>query len=111
MLKRKVCESCGHANASSKKFCGYCGKSLIEAAPGEKPGVAILDVPAIRAKMDRDAMRSSALSHQRGRDGFGFVSQPDLPQRRYVIDVHAEAGGHQGAPRERTAKIRTMTKD
>jgi hypothetical protein len=49
MLKRNVCKSCGRANASSKEFCGDCGKSLTEAAPGDKPGVAILDAKALDA--------------------------------------------------------------
>jgi hypothetical protein len=57
------------------------------------------------------AVRSGTLGDQGGRNGLGFVSQPNLPQRRYVIDVHAETGCHLGAPRERTAGIIATTKD
>jgi hypothetical protein len=49
-------------------------------------------------------MSSSALGDQGSGDRLRFMPQPDLPQRRYVIDVHAEAGSHQEAPGEGTAE-------
>ena len=52
--------------------------------------VAVLDVAAILAQVQRDAVRARLLGEQRGVHGIRIVDAPRLAQRRHVIDVHAE---------------------
>ncbi len=73
--------------------------------------IPFLDMPAVAPEMHRDAMRTCALGDQGRGNGLRFMAQPDLPERRNVIDVHAKAGGHHRAPRERSVQKQATTKD
>ena len=53
--------------------------------------VAVLDVPAILAQMDGDAVGAAQHGQHGGGNGVGFVSPPRLPHGGDVIDVDAEA--------------------
>ena len=53
--------------------------------------VAVLDVPAIFAEVDGDAVGAAERGEDRGRDRVRLLRAPGLPHGRHVIDVHAEA--------------------
>jgi hypothetical protein len=73
--------------------------------------VAVLDVPAVFAQVQRDVVGTGLLGHQRGVHGIWIRRAAGLADRRHVIDVDAEfyGAGH-AAPRrdiERaTARVR-----
>ena len=55
--------------------------------------VVVLDVPAVLAQMQRDAVGAGLLSHQRRIQRIGIRHAPHLPQRGHVVDVDAELDG------------------
>ena len=55
--------------------------------PPEGAHVAILDVTAVLAQMQRDAVGAGALGGERGVHGVGKAAAPRLAQCRHVIDV------------------------
>ena len=52
--------------------------------------VLVLDVPAILAQVDGDAVGAAQVRLHRRPHGIGFVRAARLPQRRDVVDVDAE---------------------
>ena len=60
--------------------------------------VALLDVAAVLAQVDGDAVGAAEQGQHRRRHGVGFVRPPRLPQRGDVVDVDAEPD-HVGASR------------
>ena len=54
--------------------------------------VAVLDVPAVGAQVDGDAVGSRQLGQHGGLHGVGLRGPPRLAQRRHVVDVHAQPG-------------------
>ena len=59
--------------------------------------VALLDVAAVLAQVNGDAVGAAQEGQHRGRHRVGFVRPPRLPQRRDVVDVDAEPD-HVGTP-------------
>ena len=52
--------------------------------------VAVLDVAAVLAQVQRDVVGARLLGQQRGMDRIGIARAARLPQRRHVIDVDAQ---------------------
>ena len=53
--------------------------------------VAILDVPAIAAQVDRDALGTGQFGDERGGHRLRFARPPRLPEGGDVVDVEAES--------------------
>ena len=64
---------------------GSVGKSL----PGVD--VAILDVPAVFAQVNGDAVGAAERCENGRRDRVRFMRAPRLPHGRHVVDVHTQA--------------------
>ena len=56
----------------------------------QTPHVLVLDVPAILAQVDGDAVGAAQMRLGGGPYRIGFVRAPRLPQRGDVVDVHAQ---------------------
>ena len=52
--------------------------------------IAVLNVAAVFAEMDRDAVGPAQFGQHGGPDRVGLVGPPRLPQRRDMIDIHAK---------------------
>jgi hypothetical protein len=50
--------------------------------------IIILDVPAVFAQVNRDAIRAAQVRFDRGPDRVGFIRPPRLPNGGDVVDVH-----------------------
>ena len=58
----------------------------------EHAQVAVLNMAAIFAQMQRDAVGAAQFGQGRGPDRVGLVRAAGLAQRRYVVDIDAEKG-------------------
>ena len=56
----------------------------------EEIQIAVLDVPAVFAEVDRDAVGSAQFGLDGGPDGVRFVGPPGLPDGGHVIDIDSE---------------------
>jgi hypothetical protein len=56
----------------------------------EQEEIAVLDVPAVFAEMDRDPIRTAQFRLHRGPNRIGFVSPAGLPNRGDVVDVDSQ---------------------
>ena len=58
----------------------------------EQPEVAVLDVAAILAEVDRDPVRAAEFRLGRGPDRVGLAAPPGLAEGGHVVDVHSQSG-------------------
>ena len=59
-------------------------------ALAEEADIAIVDMAAVFAEVDGDAIRAAEFGFDGGPDGVGFVAAPRLAEGRDVVDVDAE---------------------
>ena len=73
--------------------------------------VAILDVPAVTAKVHGDAVRPRELGEDGRLHRVGIGHPPRLSQRGHVVDVDAEPGRHQPSRCDTRSMITSTSRD
>ena len=59
--------------------------------PAQRPNIRVRDVPGVRPRVDRDAVRAPLLDAHRGEDDIGHRTAPRIPQRSHLVHIDAES--------------------